>query len=59
MKWLNNLTETNKSGLRIIKTILEIKGAKRFKDNSKLGDSVTSIQSFDADINDKFLKMVN
>lgn len=36
LKWCNSLTEEHKRGLRVLKTVLEVKGQKRFK---KVGGS--------------------
>lgn len=54
MKWVNGLSEENKKGLRIISTVLEIRGAKKFKDNSSANESkLESVKSFDLS-SDKF-----
>lgn len=37
LKWVNNLTEHHKKGLRVIKAVIDIKGAKRFKDINNQG----------------------
>jgi len=47
LKWVNDLSEENKKGLRIISTVLEIRGAKRFKDKGAGKHELESVYSFD------------
>lgn len=53
LKWTNIISEENKKGLRVIKTVLDIKGAKRFKKNTgsaaKSEVESTNINQFDLD----------
>jgi len=44
---VNDLSEENKKGLRIISTVLEIRGAKRFKDKGAGKHDLESVYSFD------------
>lgn len=46
MKWVNTLSEENKKGLRIISTVLEIRGAKKFKDKGAGESKHESVHSF-------------
>ena len=47
MKWVDGLSEEHKKGLRIISTVLEIRGAKRFKDKGSGEAKMESVHSFD------------
>jgi hypothetical protein len=47
LKWVNGLSEENKKGLRIISTVLDIRGAKRFKDKGSGEPKLESVHSFD------------
>jgi len=47
LKWVHSLSEENKKGLRIISTVLEIRGAKRFKDKGTGEPKLESVHSFD------------
>jgi len=33
-KWVDQISEEHKKGLRVLKTVIDIKGAKRFKKNN-------------------------
>lgn len=47
-KWLDaHLTEDHKKGLRVIKTVIDIKGAKRFKKNGHASVAVSQKSDFD------------
>ena len=52
MKWVDGLSEEHKKGLRIISTVLEIRGAKRFKDKGSGEDKLESVYSFN--VNEHF-----
>jgi len=47
LKWVNNISEQNKKGLRVLKTIIEIRGNKRFK---QMGQFSNSEAQFEDDI---------
>lgn len=42
LKWVDNLSEQHKKGLRVIKTVIDIKGAKKFKKNGAIGGNETA-----------------
>jgi len=54
-KWVDQISEEHKKGLRVLKTVIDIKGAKRFKKNngansiaaSQIGEAMSS-NGFDA-----------
>ena len=52
MKWVDGLSEEHKKGLRIISTVLDIRGAKRFKDKGSCDDKLESVHSFN--VNEHF-----
>jgi hypothetical protein len=47
LKWVDGLSEEHKKGLRIISTVMEIRGAKRFKDKGSGEAKLESVHSFD------------
>lgn len=47
LKWVNNISEQNKKGLRVIKTVMDIRGEKRFKKNSMTQDNSKADQDID------------
>lgn len=58
LKWLNTISEENKKGLRLIKTIMEIRGQKKFKKEDKtdaLDPSSAAYRTMQA--RDKFRRM--
>jgi hypothetical protein len=52
LKWVDGLSEEHKKGLRIISTVLDIRGAKRFKDKGSCDDKLESVHSFN--VNEHF-----
>ena len=64
LKWVSELTEQHKKGLRVIKTVLDIKGAKRFKKRNTIC-AETAADNIDYEFKDStdakiaFRKMVN
>lgn len=50
LKWVNNITEQHKKGLRVAKAVIDIRGTRRFKDT--LGNGPNANQAEEFDIND-------
>lgn len=47
LKWVNNISEENKKGLRVAKAVIDIKGTRRFKDTLGGGQNALPAEQMD------------